>query len=318
MRILLTLAITLTLASGAGAQDASPQELVKQGNGQLHAGNYDQAIDTYKQAAELLPDSPEIAYNQAIGHYRKGEFERAREMFITSLKTRDPGLEASAKFNLGNCAYAAALGKMENIPEALEELQSAILHYKDAIETNPEDLDARVNIEMAQLLMKDLLDKQKQQQEKEQDQQDGEQEDQEQNQNDQQQEKDEEQEGENEEQQQDEQDQEQQQDQQQSGEREEDQQGEDQQQGQQQQDQEGGEEQEGNPQQEQEQQAGEESQEQQQAQAGEQDDQKGQERKMTREEAKRLLQLIRDKEMQRRREQARRARVKHAPVKKDW
>ena len=316
MRALLTIAIGMVLASGAGAEDASPQELVKQGNGQLHAGNYDQAIETYKQAAELLPDSPEIAYNQAIGHYRKGEFERAREMFITSLKTRDPDLEASAKFNLGNCAYAAALDKRENIPEALEELQSAILHYKDAIETNPDDLDARINIEMAQLLMKDLLDKQKQQQE-EQDQQNAEQEDQEQDQDDQQQEQDEEQEGENEEQQQ-QNEQEQEQDQQQSGEQEQDQQGEEQQQGEQQQDQEEGEEQEGNPQQEQEQQAGEESQQQQQARAGEQDDQKGQERKMTREEAKRLLQLIRDKEMQRRREQARRARVKHAPVKKDW
>lgn len=305
MRALLTIAVGMALASGAGAEDASPRELVKQGNGQLHAGNYDQAIETYQRAAELLPDSPEIAYNQAIGHYRKGEFERAREMFITSLKTRDPDLEAGAKFNLGNCAYAAALGKRENIPEALQELQSAILHYKDAIETNPHDLDARINIEMAQLLMKDLLDKQKQQEE-EQDQEDNEQENQQQNQDDPQQQ---EQEGENEEQQQNEQEQ----DQQQSAEQEEDQQREEQQQ-----DQQDGEEQEGNPQQEQEQQAGEESQDQQQARAGEQDDQKGEERKMTREEAKRLLQLIRDKEMQRRREQARRARVKHAPVKKDW
>lgn len=311
MRIELVIIINAAMACAAWAQDASPQDLVRQANEQLRAGQYDEAIEKYKRAAELLPDAAEIAYNRAIGHYRKGDFENAKEQFITSLKTRDPQLEAKAKFNLGNCAYAAALANKDHIPEAVEDLKSAILHYMDAIESNPEDKDARINIEMAQLLMKDLLDKQKQQKEKHQDR--DEKEDEEQDQEEQDENQDQQQDKEGEDQQQDQSLE--QQDQQQSGDQAQQREGEnqtqqnEQQQGQQQQN-------------EQQQQAGEDQKhEQQQAQAAEQQrqqGQKGQERKMTREEAKRLLQMIRDKEMQRRRELARRARVKLAPVDKDW
>ncbi len=297
MRIGVVIIINAALACAAWAQDISPQELVLRANEQLRAGQYDEAIEIYKQAAELLPDAAEIAYNRAIGHYRKGDFENATEQFITSLKTRDPQLEAKAKFNLGNCAYAAALAKNDNIPEAVEDLKSAILHYKDAIESNPQDRDARINIEMAQLLMKDLLDKQKQQE--------AEQQSQDQNQDEKQ---DPEQQDENQDQEGEEQQPEQssgQQDQEQSGDQQQKQEGEDQQQqNEQQQDQEKASE-------DQEQQA-------KAAQGQQQQGQEGQERKMTREEAQRLLQMIRDKEMQRRRELARRARVKVAPVDKDW
>ncbi|MCH8851449.1 MAG: tetratricopeptide repeat protein [Planctomycetes bacterium] len=302
MKIALVIAINAAMACATWAEDASPQELVRQANAHLQAGQYDEAIEKYEQAAELLPDAAEIAYNRAIGHYRKGDFENATEQFITSLKTRDPELEAKAKFNLGNCAYAAALAKKDNIPEAVEHLKSAILHYKDAIESNPQDTDARINIEMAQLLMKDLLDKQKQKQEEQQNQ------DQKEDAQ-----KDQEEQDENKDQQQDQPSE--QQDQQQPGDQEQQQEGEsepqqnEQQQGQQQHN-------------EQKQQAGDdqkyEQQQDQNAEQQSQQGQKGQERKMTREEAKQLLQMIRDKEMQRRSELARRARVKLAPVDKDW
>ncbi len=314
MRIGLVIIINAALACAAAAQDVSPQELVRQANEQLRSGQYDEAIEKYKQAAELLPDVAEIAYNRAIGHYRNGDFDNATEQFITSLKTRDPELEAKAKFNLGNCAYAAALAKKDNIPEAVEHLKSAILHYKDAIESNPQDKDARINIEMAQLLMKDLLDKQKQQQEEQQDEDQNQDEQKDQEEQDENQDPQQDQEGEDQQQEQasDQQDQEQSGDQEQQQDGEDQQQQNEQQQGQQQQD----EQEQGQPQ------AGEgQQQEQQQTQAAEEQQQqgkKGQERKMTREEAQRLLQMIRDKEMQRRRNLARRARTKHAPVDKDW
>lgn len=314
MRIALVIFINTAMACAVWAQDTSPQELVRQANDHLQAGQYDQAIEKYQRAAELLPDAAEIAYNRAIGHYRKGEFENAKEQFITSLETRDPELEAKAKFNLGNCAYAAALAKKDNIPGAVEDLKSAILHYKDAIESNPQDKDARINIEMAQLLMKDLLDKQKQQQEEQQNEDQNQDEEQDQEQQDENQDQQQDQEGEDQHQDQSaqQQDQEQSGDQQQQPDGDDQQQRDEQQQGQQQQDE----------QQKGQQQAGQDQeQEQQQPQTAEQPQQqgqKGQERKMTREEAKRLLQMIRDKDMRRRRELARRARVKLAPVDKDW
>jgi len=159
--------VCLVLMIGAPVWgEAPPHELVASANKALAKGAYDEALAGYEQAAKSLPDSPELAYNRGVTYYRKGELDKATEQFTKALLTRDLSLEAKVKFNLGNCAYADALKKQSDLKVALERLGLAIGHYKDAIEANPEDRDARANMEMAQLLMKDLLDKQKQEQEK--------------------------------------------------------------------------------------------------------------------------------------------------------
>ena len=159
--------VCLVLMIGAPVWgEAPPHELVASANKALAKGAYDEALAGYEQAAKSLPDSPELAYNRGVTYYRKGELDKATEQFTKALLTRDLSLEAKVKFNLGNCAYADALKKQSDLKVALERLGLAIGHYKDAIEANPEDQDARANMEMAQLLMKDLLDKQKQEQEK--------------------------------------------------------------------------------------------------------------------------------------------------------
>jgi Ca-activated chloride channel homolog len=88
---------------------------------------------------------------------------------MKALSTRDIALEARTKFNLGNCAYADALEKQNDVKAALEQLRLAISYYKDAIAADPDDLDAKVNIETAQLLMKHLLDQEKNKQEEQKD-----------------------------------------------------------------------------------------------------------------------------------------------------
>lgn len=305
------------LAGTLPAQQRSPYQLAREAQAALDSGEFDQAIETYDQALEALPDSDTLLYNQGVAQYRKGDLDAARELFLKSLKTRDPELEAKAKFNLGNCAYASALAHQEDIQTAVGELEQAIRHYKDAIRAAPDDEDPRVNMEMSQLLMKQLLDRQQQQQNQ---QGDGEQNDQQQEQQDQQQQEP-----------QDQQQEKQQQDQQQSGEQNDRQQEQQQQSGEQdrqeqeseheQQQQQSGEEQKGQEQQQQQQQGQQDQQQQtgdpQQAQQAQ--GQKGdEEQRMTREQAMRLLQLIRDREMQRREQLRRSQRARLAPVEKDW
>ncbi|MCK4627148.1 MAG: tetratricopeptide repeat protein [Phycisphaerae bacterium] len=259
----------------------SPAELVARGNQSLAEGEFEKALDDYRQAEVLMPDSPELAYNQGVAYYRMNDLAQARDMFSRTLLTRDQGLEAKAKFNLGNCQYAEALEKMSNLQEAIDELRTAIEYYLDVLEIAPEHTDARVNIETAQLLIKDLLDKLKKEQEQQQQEptsqpsqcqqkkdQDGEQE-------------------------------------QQDGEEKQQQEG--QQQGEQDKEQEG----------EQEQQSGEDQQQDEEGeqQAGEKEEE---ERRLTKEEAQRLLQAVRDKEQNRRDEQAQRRRMGRAKVTRDW
>lgn len=164
------------VAMAEGGADA--RKLVAEANRAYHAGDVAQALEGYKQAEVTMPESPELAYNRAAAHYKLGQYVEAREYFNRSLATRDLSLEAKAKFNLGNVAYASAMEKLASLKEAIDLLKGAIGHYQDALEINPQDGDARANIEMAQLVIKDLLDKlKKQQQEQQQEGQDQEQED---------------------------------------------------------------------------------------------------------------------------------------------
>ena len=128
-------------------------------------GNYVAALETYTAVGVTLPESPELAYNQGVAYYKLGDYAHARDALNRSLLTRDVTLEAKIKFNLGNVAYASARQEMSNPTEALGLLKTAIRFYRDAVELDPEDEGARINIELTQRLIRELLDKLTEQQE---------------------------------------------------------------------------------------------------------------------------------------------------------
>ncbi len=264
-------ALWIVPAARAQAEDA--QTLVERANGLFADGEYASALEAYREAEVMQPESPELAYNQGAAYYKLGDYSSAGDAFNRALLTRDLRLEAKIKYNLGDVAYASALEKESDLQEAIDLLKKAIGRYRDAIELDAGDADARANIETAQLLIKDLLDKLKQQQEQQQ-------------QQDQQQQSDQQQDQQSQSDQQDQQEGEQSQEQQEDGE---------------QQDQ---------------QQAGEDSSEQQQQPEVQQQPHQGDE--MTRDEAERVLQAVRDKERKRRDERAKRLRLRRIPVLKDW
>ena len=306
----------------------------------------------------------EAIYNQGVTQYREGQYAEARDSFTRSTAVADRALEARARFNLANCDYAEALALRAENPdeadEAIAKLETAISHYRGAIEANPQDADARANAELAQLFIDQIQQEQEQQEQEqqEQDQQDqqeqdeqeqqqeqGEQEQNEQEQNEQEQQQGEQEQGEQDQDQQEQNEQEQneqEQDQQEQNEQEQ-QQGE-QEQGEQDQDQQEQNEQEQNEQEQDEQEQNEQEQDQQE---GEQDQQQtpgssggtqtensnekpeghhgigssadGQEpRAMTEEEAEKMLQAVRDRDLKRRYEKLRKTQRYYQPVDRDW
>lgn len=297
------------LSIAAQTAEAVPGSVVSKleaGNRLYSNGNYQQALDAYALLETDLPDNPELAYNEGLALYRQRDFTRAAEKFNEAiLNTRELSLEARAKFNLGNVAYSQALEKMSDLQEAIDHARDAIRFYRDSLELNPDDRDARTNIEIAQLFIKDLVDKQKQQEEQQQNQ-----DQQQQRDNPQQQDS-----GEN------------QQKQDQEGQNQQSQDQEDSQQDQQQQQDESQENEE------QEKQASNESNEsdEQQQQAASQDpsaDQQEQDeqqqalarevRELSPQDAERMLQAVRDKEAKRREELAKRMRGNRRAVQRDW
>jgi tetratricopeptide (TPR) repeat protein len=182
MRVLTGITAVACIGAAALAQEKNAHTLVAEANQASADGDYATALETYRAAELMLPESPELAYNQGVAVYMLGDHAQARDAFNRSLLTQDAGLEARIKFNLGNVAYALALEETSNPSEAINLLRSAIGHYRDAIEVDPEDEDARVNIELAERLIRHLLEKLRQQREEQRKQQDDQQEQQQDNQ----------------------------------------------------------------------------------------------------------------------------------------
>ncbi len=149
-----------------GQTEADARKKVDASMAALKAGEYEKALEGFRDAEVSFPESSELAYNRGVALYRLGSFDEAKAAFASALSTRDLALEQKAKFNLGNCAYSQALQKLTDYAGAIEELRRAIDYYRDALELDPDDQDARANIETAYLLVKDLLDKKKQEEEK--------------------------------------------------------------------------------------------------------------------------------------------------------
>ena len=151
-----------------------------EGNKLFVQEKYDEALNKYQDAQVQDPESPLLKFNVGDAQYKKQKFEDAAKEFEASLNNDDVMMQSQGYYNIGNSLYR--IGKL---PES-------ILAYKKALELNPDDEDAKYNLEFVR---KQLKDKSQPQQQDQQQQQQQQQEQQQQQQNqDQQKEKEQEQE----------------------------------------------------------------------------------------------------------------------------
>lgn len=160
----------LIYLTGAGGPlfAASASRLVKEGNRLYRKGKYAEAIKKYDKASVALPQSPRIDFNKGDAYLAKGELSKARELLRqTAQKAVGVKLEARAKYNLGNLDFREAVKYENNAPrEALSKLEKSVQLYRETLDLDPTDKDAKYNIEVARLLMKKILDKLKKQKKK--------------------------------------------------------------------------------------------------------------------------------------------------------
>ena len=135
---------------------ASPYEAVQQGNARYEDGQYEAAAGHYASAAKKLPDAPEIQFNQGNAFYKQQDYGQALEHYSRVLPTADPGFESRTKYNLGNVKYQQALQALQQPQEAIPHLHSAMTYYRDSLEVDPQQQQARYNLELAQRLLRQL------------------------------------------------------------------------------------------------------------------------------------------------------------------
>ncbi len=145
----------------------SAGRLVKRGNDSYDRGDFDAAAEYYGLASVKIPESPIVEFNLGNVEYMRGDFAAARSRFEeAALKSRDLSLEAQALYNIGNCTFRQGQRQADSdLEKALEFFKESVEYYSAALEKEPGMPDAAHNLEVARLLIKDLLDAIKKQQE---------------------------------------------------------------------------------------------------------------------------------------------------------
>jgi len=139
---------------------SSVGRLNQRGNEAFAAQDYPSALEAYRQAQVEAPDVPEPYYNAANTYYRQQDYQQAELQTRQALRHADDALAQRSFYNLGNTYFQRG------------EFQQAVEAYKEALRLNPDDRDAKHNLELAlQQLQQQQQQNQQQQNQQQQDQQ---------------------------------------------------------------------------------------------------------------------------------------------------
>ena len=142
----------LVLLIGPAALAGEVEELVSAGNAAFRNEQYSEALEQYQIAETEIPESPELDYNIAGVLHHQEKYEEAVERYNHALNSQDASLHPNVQYNLGNTYY-----RMGDYP-------NAIAGYQKALEADPDDLDAKFNLELARKMLKENLQPEQQEQ----------------------------------------------------------------------------------------------------------------------------------------------------------
>ena len=115
----------------------TPAQVNNSGHGPYLNGDYTSALESYLGAQGRAPESGEPHYNSGNALHRTEEYEEALQSYDESLRHSGGELRARGFFNRGNTAF-----QQQNYPDAVEA-------YEEVLRMNPEDEDAKHNLELA-------------------------------------------------------------------------------------------------------------------------------------------------------------------------
>jgi tetratricopeptide (TPR) repeat protein len=150
---------------------------VRDGNKLYAQGNFNEALNKYDEALVDNPQALPPRFNKANSYYRLDDLAQAMDLYQqVAAESRDMKLVAKAKYNLGNSFFQrGSKQKDSDFQKALDDLETSITYWRQVLDLDPKkgaaseqlNVKAARNIEVARLMIKDILDqlnKQKQQQ----------------------------------------------------------------------------------------------------------------------------------------------------------
>ncbi len=154
-----------SLALAPFASLASPSSALREYN----SGNYDAALQEF-QALQKKQADPRLNFNAGTAAYRDGQLEEAARQFGQALAGQDLQLQEKAYFNRGNTQYY--LGEAAPEPQQKTKAwEQAMKDFESSLKLNPQASDAKFNHEFVKKRLEELKQQQQNQSNDKQDQQ---------------------------------------------------------------------------------------------------------------------------------------------------
>jgi Ca-activated chloride channel homolog len=134
---------------------------------------FEEAGQAFAEASSQLdknksPKSSVAMFDEACARHRKGDFDKAKDLYLQAGLSQDRELATAAHFNLGMLSSEQARAKAGDTPETIEkekrqeiidQLKQSIASYRHCLELNPKHTASRKNIELTRQWIKYYTDK---------------------------------------------------------------------------------------------------------------------------------------------------------------
>jgi Ca-activated chloride channel family protein len=152
-------AVVLLFLFGSVGSAQTLRSHVKEGNKAYEKEHYDDAEAAYKKALEKNPKSKEAQFNLGNSYYKQQRYDDAIKQYGSAgAAMKTPEEKSMTAYDIGNALYRS------------EKYQDAMNAYRQALKQNPNDDDARYNLQMARMKLKQQQQQNKDQKNKNKDQ----------------------------------------------------------------------------------------------------------------------------------------------------
>ena len=143
----------------------SPADCVKKGNKLFAGQDFEGALEHYNKA-DTSGLVPEVKYNMATVFLAQENLEEAARLYREAAeRAESSSLKQKIHYNLGTVTFQEAKRQTDSdLKKAVKSLEESAGWFRTVLDANPEDSEARHNLEVVRLVLKDLLDRLKDQQ----------------------------------------------------------------------------------------------------------------------------------------------------------
>ena len=147
-----------------------PNARANSGLDHYNQGDFDQALENFREELKHDPDSPSLNFNLGDANYRLQKYDEAFEAYSKAMVSSDLALQEKAYYNAGNSLFMGG-NHAQDLEQQLSNYYDARYQYNQALNRNPGDEQAKKNLRLLEERIKEAEQQKEEQQRRQQTQQ---------------------------------------------------------------------------------------------------------------------------------------------------